>query len=96
VVNTDPEVLRFTCTRTTIKLSNLGTALISRSKARRVTLRLTDFTHATLDFTGVDVVGQGFCDEVFRIVARVHPEVTLESASMNEAIAFMVARASAT
>lgn len=90
---TDPEALRFTRTRTTIKLSSLGPTLISRSEARRVTQRLSDFTHATLDFSGVAVVGQGFCDEVFRVFARQHPEVTLEPVGMNDTIAFMVARA---
>jgi anti-sigma regulatory factor (Ser/Thr protein kinase) len=92
---TDPEVLRFARTRTTIRLSSLGPSLISRSEARRVVQRLTDFTHAVLDFSGVDVVGQGFCDEVFRVFARRHPEVTLEPVGMNDAVAFMVARARA-
>jgi anti-sigma regulatory factor (Ser/Thr protein kinase) len=90
---TDPEALRFTRTRTTVKLSSLGSALISRSEARRVVQRLTEFTHAVLDFAGVDVVGQGFCDEVFRIFARQHPEITLEPVGMNDTVAFMVARA---
>lgn len=91
---TDPEALRFTRTRTTVKLSSLGASLISRSEARRVLQRLTDFTHAVLDFSGVDVVGQGFCDEVFRVFAHQHPEVKLEPVGMNDAVAFMVARAS--
>src|SRR5262245_13081243 len=55
---TDPESLRFTRTRATIKLASLGTVLISRSEAKRLVARLTDFRHATLDFSGVDVVGQ--------------------------------------
>jgi len=93
---TDPAALRFTRTRTTIKLSNLGSTLISRSEARRVVQRLTDFTHAVLDFSGVDIVGQGFCDEVFRVFARAHAEVTIEPVGMNDAVAFMVARARAT
>jgi len=93
---TDPEALGFTRTRTTVKLSRLGSTLMSRSEARRVVQRLTDFTHAVLDFTGVDVVGQGLCDEVFRVFARGHPEVTLEPVGMNDAIAFMIARARAT
>lgn len=92
---TDPEALRFTRTRTTVKLSSLGASLISRSEARRVVQRLAEFTHATLDFSGVDVVGQGFCDEVFRVFAHQHPEVTLEPVGMNGAVAFMVARARA-
>jgi anti-sigma regulatory factor (Ser/Thr protein kinase) len=92
---TDPESLRFTRTRATIKLATLGTVLVSRSEAKRLVARLTDFRHATLDFSGVDFVGQGFCDEVFRVFARAHPEVTLEPVAMNDAIAFMVGRARA-
>jgi len=42
---------------------------MSRSEARRVLQRLTEFSHAVLDFSGVEVVGQGFCDEVFRAFA---------------------------
>jgi len=79
--------------RTTVKLANFGPCLMSRSEARRICRRLTEFTYATLDFSGVDVVGQGFCDEVFRVFAQGHPEVVLECAGMNDAIAFMVARA---
>jgi hypothetical protein len=57
--------------------------------------RLTDFRHVTLDFSGVEMVGQGFCDEVFRVFARAHPEVALEPVGMNDAVTFMVARARA-
>lgn len=92
---TDPESLRFTRTRATIKLAALGTVLVSRSEAKRLVARLTDFRHATLDFSGVEVVGQGFCDEVFRVYARAHPEVTLEPVGMNDTVAFMVGRARA-
>jgi hypothetical protein len=91
---TDAETLRFARTRSTIKLGALGTSLMSRSEAKRVTERLAEFKHAVLDFSGVEVVGQGFCDQVFRIFAREHPEVTLEPVGMNDAVAFMVARAS--
>ena len=92
---TDPESLRFTRTRSTIKLASFGTVLVSRSEAKRLVARLTEFRHATLDFSGVDVVGQGFCDEVFRVFARAHPEVTLEPVGMNDTVAFMVGRARA-
>jgi len=93
---TDPESLRFTRTRATIKLGALGTTLVSRSEAKRLVARLPEFTHVTLDFSGVEVVGQGFCDEVFRVFARAHPGVTLEPVGMSDAVAFMVARARAT
>jgi anti-sigma regulatory factor (Ser/Thr protein kinase) len=92
---TDAETLRFNRTRTTIKLSTIGRALVSRSEARRVGEGLLKFEHVTLDFTGVDVAGQGFCDEIFRVFARQHPQVKLEPVGMNDAVAFMVARARA-
>jgi anti-sigma regulatory factor (Ser/Thr protein kinase) len=92
---TDPETLRFTRTRATIKLAAVGTVLVSRSEAKRLVARLTDFTHVTLDFSGVEVVGQGFCDEVFRVFSGSHPHVTLEPVGMSDTIAFMVARARA-
>ena len=79
--------------RATIRLGTLGTGLVSRSEARRLLEGLAKFTHVTLDFGGVEVVGQGFCDEVFRVFARTHPEIALEPIGMNEPIAFMVARA---
>ena len=90
---TDPDTLRFTKTRTAVRLGALGTALMSRSEAKRIVTGLTKFQHVTLDFSGVDVVGQGFCDEVFRVFARTHPEITLEPVGTNAAVGFMVARA---
>ena len=92
---TDPESLRFTRTRSTIKLAGLGKTLVSRSEAKRLVARLTDFRHVTLDFSGVEVAGQGFCDEVFRVFARARPKVTLEPVGMNDTVAFMVGRARA-
>jgi hypothetical protein len=92
---TDPETLRFMKTRASIQLSAFGSSLISRSEAKRLTERLTEFEQAVLDFSGVEVVGQGFCDEVFRVFASRHLEVKLEPVGMNEAVAFMVRRAQA-
>lgn len=91
----DPEMLRFARTHTTVRLCTFGTTLVTRSEARRLVERLTAFTDAVLDFSGVEIVGQGFCDEVFRVFARQHPAVTLEPVGMNDAVAFMVARARA-
>lgn len=93
---TDPESLRFSKTRATVRLSDYGTSLVSRSEARRLVEGLTKFTHVILDFAGVEVVGQGFCDQIFRVFARAHPEIEIEPVGMNEPIAFMVARARAT
>lgn len=92
---TDRDTLQFTRTRSTVKLVGLGQVLVSRSEAKRVLARLTEFRHVTLDFSGVEVVGQGFCDEILRVFARAHPKVTFNPVGMNHAVAFMVARARA-
>lgn len=90
---TDPDTLAFDRTRTTVRLAGFGVQLLSRSEARRVTVGLERFRHVTIDFTSVDIVGQGFCDEVFRVFAAAHPLVVLDPTGMNESVAFMVERA---
>lgn len=90
---TDPDTLAFDRTRTTVRLALFGVQLLSRSEARRITTGLEKFRHVTVDFTGVDLVGQGFCDEVFRVFAASHPQVVLQPVGMNESVGFMVDRA---
>jgi len=87
------EDLEFSRTRTVIKLFAVGTEFVSRSEAKRLLHGLTKFRQVVLDFKGVDLVGQGFADEVFRVWARQHPEVTLLPTNMSDSVAFMVERA---
>jgi hypothetical protein len=54
---------------------------------------LEKFREVVLDFTGVELIGQGFADEVFRVWQHQHPEVRLMPVNMSEPIAFMVERA---
>ena len=89
---TDPDTLSFERTKTTVKLAGFGVQLLSRSEARRVTTGLERFRHVTVDFAGVELVGQGFCDEIFRVFAAGHPTVVLAPVAMNESVAFMVRR----
>ena len=90
---TDPDTLAFDRTRTIVRLAGFGGQLLSRSEAHRVTVGLERFRHVTIDFTGVDLVGQGFCDEVFRVFAGSQPHIVLAPVGMNESVAFMVERA---
>lgn len=83
----------FDRTRIVVKLFELGTPFVSRSEARRMLARLSEFREVVLDFRGVEGVGQGFADEVFRVWARDHPATTLVPVDMNEAVTFMVERA---
>jgi len=87
------EDFEFSRTRTVIKLFAIGTEFVSRSQAKRLLHGLAKFREVVLDFKGVDIVGQGFADEVFRIWAREHPEVNLVPTEMSDPVAFMVERA---
>lgn len=85
----------FSRTSTQIRLFVAGVKLISRSEARRVATGLHEFGEVVLDFAGVEQVGQGFADELFRVWASSHPEVVLTPINMTESVAAMVARQSA-
>ncbi len=82
----------FDTTRTVVKLFEHGDTFVSRSEARRITEGLEQFRIVVVDFTGIDRVGQGFVDELFRVWASGHGAVTLEPVNMNPAVEFMVHR----
>lgn len=82
----------FSKTRTVVKLFAAGTRFVSRSEARRLAHGLDRFEEVTLDFGGVEEVGQGFVDEIFRVWAAQHPRVTLRPVRMAPAVEFMVRR----
>ncbi len=83
---------RFTRTRPVVKLFSLGVQFVSRSEAKRLLAGLAQFTEVEVDFTGVESVGQGFVDELFRVWAQAHPQITLTPTNMNDAVEFMVTR----
>lgn len=83
----------FAKTRTVVRLFAIGVRFVSRSEAKRLLHGLDRFREVVLDFRGVEGVGQGFADEVFRVWARAHPAVSLEPVYMNETVAFLVERA---
>jgi anti-sigma regulatory factor (Ser/Thr protein kinase) len=83
----------FSKTRTYVKLFERGGQFISRPEAKRLLHGLEKFREIVLDFSGVDAIGQGFADEVFRVWARAHPDSRLLPVNMNAPVRFMVARA---
>jgi anti-sigma regulatory factor (Ser/Thr protein kinase) len=85
----------FTRTRTVVRLFAIGTEFVSRSQAKRLLYRLEQFREVVVDFGGIEAVGQGFCDEIFRIWARAHPATRLVPLDMQPAVEFMVRRAQA-
>jgi anti-sigma regulatory factor (Ser/Thr protein kinase) len=83
----------FSKTRAVVRLFAIGVRFISRSEAKRLMHGLDRFREVVLDFRGVEAIGQGFADEVLRVWAKAHPEVSLVPVNMNEAVQFMVHRA---
>lgn len=82
----------FNRTRPVVKLFELGTEFVSRSEAKRLAAGLERFAEVELDFHGVEAVGQGFVDELFRVWAANTPGTVLVPTRMNEAVEFMVRR----
>ena len=62
---------------------------VARSQARRLCARLSGFKEAEFDFVNVDMMGQGFADEVFRVYHNAHPEVKITPINMNEDVHWM-------
>lgn len=71
-------------------------ALISRSQAKRLLTRFERFRTVILDFEGVEQIGQGFADEVFRVFAREHPDIELVPIKTNAQVRAMIGRVSST
>lgn len=46
-----------------------------------------------LDFEAVEMVGQGFCDEIFRVWKKKNPQVEIVPINMGSNVEFMVKRA---
>ena len=51
---------------------------------------LDRFSVVLLDFEGVDLIGQGFADEVFRVFVHEHPDMELYADGANPAVARMI------
>lgn len=60
-----------------IKAACINGEPVARSQARRICDRLETFKEVILDFEGVEFMGQGFADELFRVYASAHPQVIL-------------------
>lgn len=66
--------------------------LISRSQAKRVVARLELFKTIILDFTGVPTIGQAFADEIFRVFANEHPNLSILPIHANSEVHRMITR----
>ncbi len=82
----------FIRSRPSIKLFELGTTFVSRSEAKRLMAGMEKFQEVEIDFKGVQSVGQGFVDEVFRVWSNANSNTSLIPINMNSAVKFMVER----
>lgn len=83
----------FSKSKIVVKLFSIGVLFMSRSEARRLVQNLEKFKEVVLDFKGVQGVGQGFADEIFRVWKRAHPDILLAPVNMSEEVEFMINRA---
>jgi excisionase family DNA binding protein len=82
----------FARTRTVVRLFDIGVRFISRSEARRLLRGLERFREVLVDLRGVQEVGQGFVDEVFRVWPTQHPDVAVRPVNMVGPVEAMVRR----
>lgn len=86
----------FTKTVVPVRLAKHGLEkLISRSQAKRLMARVDRFKIVILDFSGVEVIGQAFADEIFRVFANHHPDIKVRAAMANKEIRKMIKKARA-
>jgi hypothetical protein len=89
-----PEEYTFAKTIVPVRLAqHEGEKLVSRSQAKRLTMRFERFQTVVLDFAGVEEIGQAFADEVFRVFHQAHPATTLVPINMPPAVEMMFKRA---
>lgn len=88
-----PEEHTFAKTIVPVRLTQYeGEKLVSRSQAKRLTLRFERFQTVVLDFAGVEAIGQAFADEVFRVFRTAHPATKLVPINMTPAVKTMMER----
>lgn len=54
-------------------------SLVSRSQAKRILNRVEQFKVIILDFKDVEMIGQGFADQIFRVFQNDYPDIQLIS-----------------
>jgi anti-sigma regulatory factor (Ser/Thr protein kinase) len=63
-----------------------GEGLMSRAQAKQLTRRLDECSEVFLDFRGVETIGRGFADEVFRVFRASHPGTALVTMNACDAV----------
>lgn len=85
-----PEDYDYQFQKTKILVKLLQSEYISRSEGRRLTHNLHKFREILLDFKGVNSIGQGFADEVFRVFKNQVPGITINTINTNSVVDSMI------
>lgn len=90
--NPDPESEGgFYKTVVPVRLARLGSEnLVSRSQAKHLSAGFDKFRMVVLDFAEVNEIGQAFTDELFRVFAKMHPEIEIMSINTSEQVQTMI------
>lgn len=85
-----PEEYDFRFQKTALFVKLLQPDYVSRSEAKRLLSNLERFREVVLDFKDVHSIGQGFADEIFRVFAKRHPEITISTKNTNPVLEAML------
>jgi anti-sigma regulatory factor (Ser/Thr protein kinase) len=85
----DPDSNRFNRTTIHVALFREGD-FVSRTEAKLIGARLEGFEVVELDFLGIDQIGQGFADQLFRVWVSEHPTARLIPVNANPAVMAMI------
>lgn len=84
----------FSKTHIPVTLARYGDEnLVSRSQAKRLLARFERFEEIVLDFHGIEMIGQAFADELFRVFRADHPLVNISYLNANQQVEKMILRA---
>ncbi len=75
-----------------LQLAQSEGRLISRSQAKRVMKGMERFNLVEVDFTGVETIGQGFADEMFRVWQSFHQETMIKPTHASDRIKKLISR----
>lgn len=81
----------FTKTVVPVRMAQYGDEkLVSRSQAKRLLERINRFKTVLFDFREVEIIGQAFADEVFRVFANQYPHIELTPINANDTVIQMI------
>lgn len=78
-----------------LQLAQTEGRLISRSQAKRIMNGMERFAIVEVDFTGVENIGQGFADEMFRVWQFFHKDTVVKPTHAGDKVKKLISRVTA-